>query len=49
MRRADRLFQIVLFLRRRRVSTARELAAALEDFLLTLPRGGGRDFGDRGA
>jgi predicted DNA-binding transcriptional regulator YafY len=30
MRRADRLFQIVLFLRRRRVSTARDLAAALE-------------------
>lgn len=30
VRRADRLFQIVLFLRRRRVSTARDLAAALE-------------------
>src|ERR1700730_6721650 len=30
MRRADRLFQIVLFLRRRRVATARDLAAALE-------------------
>jgi predicted DNA-binding transcriptional regulator YafY len=30
MRRADRLFQIVLFLRRRRVVTARDLAAALE-------------------
>ncbi|HVT61630.1 MAG TPA: YafY family protein [Thermoanaerobaculia bacterium] len=30
MRRADRLFQIVLYLRRRRISTARDLAAALE-------------------
>jgi predicted DNA-binding transcriptional regulator YafY len=30
MRRADRLFQIVLFLRRRRVATARDLAQALE-------------------
>ncbi|MDP9121762.1 MAG: YafY family transcriptional regulator [Acidobacteriota bacterium] len=30
MRRADRLFQIVLCLRRRRVSTARDLARALE-------------------
>jgi predicted DNA-binding transcriptional regulator YafY len=30
MRRADRLFQIVLFLRRRRVATARDLARALE-------------------
>jgi predicted DNA-binding transcriptional regulator YafY len=30
MRRADRLFQIVLFLRRRRISTARDLARALE-------------------
>jgi predicted DNA-binding transcriptional regulator YafY len=30
MRRADRLFQITLFLRRRRVVTARDLAAALE-------------------
>ena len=30
MRRADRLFQIVLHLRRRRVATARDLAAALE-------------------
>jgi predicted DNA-binding transcriptional regulator YafY len=30
MRRADRLFQIVLHLRRRRVSTARDLARALE-------------------
>jgi predicted DNA-binding transcriptional regulator YafY len=30
VRRADRLFQIVLFLRRRRISTARDLAAALE-------------------
>jgi predicted DNA-binding transcriptional regulator YafY len=30
MRRADRLFQIVLYLRRRHVSTARDLARALE-------------------
>jgi predicted DNA-binding transcriptional regulator YafY len=30
MRRADRLFQIVLYLRRRRVATARDLAQALE-------------------
>jgi predicted DNA-binding transcriptional regulator YafY len=30
MRRADRLFQIVLYMRRRRVVTARDLAAALE-------------------
>ncbi|HEV3074295.1 MAG TPA: HTH domain-containing protein, partial [Thermoanaerobaculia bacterium] len=30
MRRADRLFQIVLCLRRRRVVTARDLARALE-------------------
>jgi predicted DNA-binding transcriptional regulator YafY len=30
MRRADRLFQIVLYLRRRRVATARDLARALE-------------------
>lgn len=30
MRRADRLFQIVLYLRRRRISTARDLARALE-------------------
>ncbi len=30
MRRADRLFQIVLYLRRRRVVTARDLARALE-------------------
>jgi predicted DNA-binding transcriptional regulator YafY len=30
MRRADRLFQIVLLLRRRRVATARDLARALE-------------------
>jgi predicted DNA-binding transcriptional regulator YafY len=30
MRRADRLFQIVLYLRRRRISTARDLAQALE-------------------
>jgi predicted DNA-binding transcriptional regulator YafY len=30
MRRADRLFQIILFLRRRRIATARDLAAALE-------------------
>jgi len=30
MRRADRLFQIVLALRRRRISTARDLAQALE-------------------
>ena len=30
MRRADRLFQIVLLLRRRRIATARDLAAALE-------------------
>jgi predicted DNA-binding transcriptional regulator YafY len=30
MRRADRLFQIVLFLRRRRVATARDLGRALE-------------------
>ncbi len=30
MRRADRLFQIVLYLRRRRVSTARDMAQALE-------------------
>jgi predicted DNA-binding transcriptional regulator YafY len=30
MRRADRLFQIVLFLRRRRIATARDLATALE-------------------
>ncbi len=30
MRRADRLFQIVLFLRRRRIATARDLAVALE-------------------
>jgi predicted DNA-binding transcriptional regulator YafY len=30
MRRADRLFQIVLYLRRRHVSTARDLAQALE-------------------
>lgn len=30
MRRADRLFQIVLHLRRRRISTARDLAQALE-------------------
>jgi predicted DNA-binding transcriptional regulator YafY len=30
MRRADRLFQITLYLRRRRVVTARDLAAALE-------------------
>ena len=30
MRRADRLFQIVLHLRRRRVATARDLARALE-------------------
>ncbi|HEV8579519.1 MAG TPA: YafY family protein [Thermoanaerobaculia bacterium] len=30
MRRADRLFQIILALRRRRVSTARDLAQALE-------------------
>src|SRR5579864_8105777 len=29
MRRADRLFQIVLHLRRRRISTARDLAQAL--------------------
>jgi predicted DNA-binding transcriptional regulator YafY len=30
MRRADRLFQIILYLRRRRISTARDLARALE-------------------
>ncbi len=30
MRRADRLFQIILYLRRRRVATARDLAQALE-------------------
>jgi predicted DNA-binding transcriptional regulator YafY len=30
MRRADRLFQIVLYLRRRRIATARDLAQALE-------------------
>jgi predicted DNA-binding transcriptional regulator YafY len=30
MRRADRLFQIILFLRRRRVATARDLGRALE-------------------
>jgi len=30
MRRADRLFQIVLHLRRRRVVTARDLARSLE-------------------
>jgi predicted DNA-binding transcriptional regulator YafY len=30
VRRADRLFQIILYLRRRRVSTARDLAQALE-------------------
>jgi len=30
MRRADRLFQIILYLRRRRVATARDLAQALD-------------------
>ena len=30
MRRADRIFQIILYLRRRRVATARDLAQALE-------------------
>ncbi len=30
MRRADRLFQIILYLRHRRVATARDLAAALQ-------------------
>ena len=57
MRRADRLFQIVLFLRHRRISTACDLTGEpfadeagkrLEDFLPTLPRGG-RDFGGPGA
>src|ERR1700730_2715665 len=38
MRRADRLFQIVLYLRRRRISTARDLAQALEVSVRTIYR-----------